>query len=102
MYLRSQGYDTKKYPLEFDTPHPSADSVKGFYLYYVNITDSQNNLVSVLGAYGVNAETGDIWERMLCTRVESSAIASLQRQIRDASGLSATELERSRNMNPCY
>jgi hypothetical protein len=101
MYLRSQGYDTKDFPLDVES-NPGDNSAKGFYLYYVNVATRQGDFVSVLGAYGVNAETGDIWERVGCKRLKSSAIASLQRQIRDASGLSATELERSRNMNPCY
>jgi hypothetical protein len=98
MYLRSQGYDTKDFPLDVES-NPGDNSTKGFYLYDVYV-DTPERLVTI-GAYGVNAETGDIWERVGCKRLESSAIASLQKQIRDASGLSASELERLRNMDPC-
>jgi hypothetical protein len=97
-YLRSQGYDTKKYPLDIER-NEGDNSEKGFYLYYVYV-DTPERLVTI-GFYGVNAETGDIWEGIGCKRLESTAVASLQKQIRDASGLSASELERLRNTNPC-
>ena len=107
MYLRSQGYDTKKFPLDIESnpgdtseSNPGDNHAKGFYLYYVYV-DTPERLVTV-GAYGVNAETGDIWERIGCERLESKAVALLQKQIRDASGLSASEAERLRNMNPCF
>jgi hypothetical protein len=103
MYLQSVGYNTKspKFDVESnpDNSHPD-NSEKGFYLYDVYI-DTPQRLVTI-GAYGVNAETGDIWERIGCERLGSKAIASLQKQIRDASGLSASELERLRNLNPCF
>jgi hypothetical protein len=97
-YLRSQGYDTKKFPLDIEGYTDS--SAKGFYLYDVHVATP--GYLGHIGSYGVNADTGDIWETIGCERLESRAVVSLQKQIRDASGLSASELERSRNMNPCF
>jgi hypothetical protein len=96
-YLRSQGYDTKQYPLDIEGY--TDNSAKGFYLYDVHV--AAPGYLGHIGSYGVNAETGDIWEAIGCKRLESTAVASLQKQIRDASGLSASELERLRNTNPC-
>jgi hypothetical protein len=96
-YLRSQGYDTKKYPLDIEGY--TDNSAKGFYLYDVHV--AAPGYLAHIGSYGVNAETGDIWKAIGCNRLDSTAVGSLQKQIRDASGLSASELERSRNMNPC-
>jgi hypothetical protein len=97
-YLRSQGYDKKKYPLDIE--RYTDNSAKGFYLYDVHVATP--GYLGHIGSYGVNAETGDIWEAIGCKRLESKAVVSLQKQIRDASGLSASELERSRGMNPCF
>jgi hypothetical protein len=98
MYLQSVGYNTKSSTFDIES-NPGDNSTKGFYLYDV-YGDTPERLVTI-GFYGVNAETGDIWERIGCKQLEPSAIASLPKQIRDSSGLSASELKRLRNMNPC-
>jgi len=98
-FLRSEGYDTKAAPLDIEDSADSPDS--GFYLLAVFV-DTPQRLVKI-GNYGVNGGTGDIWNLVECKRVTSSAIASKQKQIRESSGLSPTELNRLHKSNPpCF
>jgi hypothetical protein len=100
-YLRSKGYDTQSAPLHIEL---AQDSRKGhysnFYLYGVYV-DAPQRLVTI-GSYGVNGRTGDIWELIECKRMESKAIAALQKGIRESSGLSQTEINQLRSSTPCF
>jgi len=101
VYIRSKGYDTRSAKLDIEVNEGANNSTKSsFYLYDV-YADTPQRLVTI-GSYGVNAETGDIWERLTCRRVESDAVAKLQRQIRDSSGMSASEWKRISDRNPCF
>lgn len=90
-YLRSQGYDTKEYPLGIDRM-PVSD--KGFYEYDIHV--SGPDYLGHIGFYAVNAETGDIWDTGLCRRLDTAAISSLENFIRDDRGLSKSEIERKK------
>lgn len=98
-FLRSKGYDTKAAPLDIE------DSANGlhsdFYLFAIYV-DTPQRLVSI-GHYGVNRQSGDIWEQVMCKRVTSKSIASRQRQIRQSSGLSEAVLAQLRDAKPpCF
>jgi len=100
-YLRGEGYDTKGARLDIERGQdPDKKAHSDFYLYSVYV-DTPQRLVTI-GSYAVDVRTADIWDRMACTRVESSSIASLQEQIREASGLSPSELKRLRRAKPCF
>jgi hypothetical protein len=96
-YLRSQGYDTKQYPLEID--RLSADSANGFYQYDI-WADGPHDSGGHIGGYAVNAETGDIWDTGLCRRLDTTAIAPLENLIRDNIGVSKRDSERLTKKKP--
>jgi hypothetical protein len=96
-YLRSQGYDTKEYPLEIDRMTDVSD--KGFYEYDIHAA-GRHDYLGHIGTYAVNAETGDIWDTGLCQRLDTTAIAPLEELIRDNIGPSKSELERLGKKKP--
>ncbi len=98
-YLRSQGYDKKDAPLDIELER-GVNADPTFYLYDVYV-DTPQRLVAI-GAYGVNRKTADIWERIGCRRIESEAVATSQKKIRETSGLSHSELDKLRNAGPCF
>ena len=99
-YLRSQGFDTKEYPLDID--EFTAISAKGFYLYDLHSLGPHGSFQHV-GTYGVNAETGDIWDTDLCRRLDTSPIASLEKLVREKIGLSKSDSERLGKIKPpCF
>ncbi|MGA3053817.1 MAG: hypothetical protein ABSD63_06395 [Candidatus Korobacteraceae bacterium] len=97
-FLKSEGYDTKAAPVDIEDSADSPDS--GFYLLAVFV-DTPQRLVKI-GNYGVNGRTGDLWNLVECKRITSSAIALKQKQIRESSGLSSTDVKRLRNSVPCF
>jgi hypothetical protein len=100
-YLRSKGYDTKNAPLDIELAQDSGKgSYSDFYLYGVYV-DTPRRLVTI-GSYGVNRITGDIWERIECTRINSKVVAGLQKEILESSGLTAIQLKQLRSANPCF
>jgi hypothetical protein len=96
-YLRSQGYDSKEYPLDLDRFTDPAD--KGFYAYDIHAS-GPHDYYGHIGTYAVNAETGDIWDTGFCRRLDTAAIAPLENQIRYNRGLSKSEFERKKKP-PC-
>ncbi len=100
-YLRSRGYDTKGVKLDIELEQGAeTGAASGFYLYDVYV-DTPQRLVTI-GSYGVGRRTGELWERTECRRIQSDAVAPLQKRMRESSGLSPGELKHLQTSNPCF
>ena len=99
-YLRSEGYDTKSARLDLEM-EKELMKISGSTFYIFDAYANTPQRLVTIGFYGINTETGDIWERLTCKRIESASIRAIQEQIRKVNLVSSESLERSRNIKPC-
>ncbi len=100
-YLRSEGYDTKSARLDLEM-EKELTKISGSTFYLFDAYANTPQRLVTIGFYGINAETGDIWERLTCKRVESPSIRAIQKQIRKVTHVSSDAFKRSLNINPCF
>ena len=84
--------------LRFDTyPDPK---VPGFYEFEVT-WDHPGEGSAVVGHFGVHKPTGTVWELVLCRKMESRDLRSLQVRIRNRIRLGSQELRTLGDKAPC-
>ena len=59
------------------------------------------NKSPIIGHYAVNRSTGDVWEAVVCRRINSDALKNLQEIVRKRIQLSREELRRLGYKSPC-
>ena len=75
-------------------------NVPGFYKFEVTWVNP-NPGSGVVGFFGVNEATGDVWELVLCKKREAKDLDRMQKAIRDKIGISAGELRALTGKAPC-
>lgn len=55
----------------------------------------------IIGHYAVNRATGDVWEAVVCTRINSDALENLQEIVHKKIQLTREELRRLGAKSPC-
>jgi len=89
-----------------DLPHFGLDDVqprepkeKDFYLFEASFSNPGG--MQVAGHYAVHKLTGAVWEFLVCRRLESEELHSLQKTFRKRTGISSNEVKRLADALPC-
>jgi hypothetical protein len=95
-YLKFQGYKTQssKFDLENESDSREYPDFYMFHAYYNTATR-----LNSIGAYAVNRKNADLWDRLLCQRLESKPLLELQNKLRREMGLSKLD---GKSANPCF
>jgi len=93
-YLADQGYDVKMLSQE-----PMSQVSPDFFLVEVDHKYDRPGSV-VVAAFGINKETGDIWQLVPCRRVSSRSLSALQRAVRRDGKLSAQAWKHYHQLKP--
>lgn len=72
----------------------------GFYVFEATASPPTGQS-PVIGHYAVNRATGDVWELVVCRRVNSNALKKLQEVMRKRIRLSREELRHLGAVAPC-
>jgi len=91
---------------------PSARNLRGLRLdFYTNTNapdfyqcdvtwEPTTDVSPVVGSFSVNRATGDVWNPVLCRRIESPGLRRLQKALRKGIGLGDEELRRLTDKPP--
>jgi hypothetical protein len=77
-----------------------AYNVSGFYKFEVT-WDPPNPGSAIVGNFGVNSATGDVWELVPCIEVHSVDLDGLQRAVRKKISVTTKELRQLGQKVPC-
>jgi len=79
---------------------PDEDPRTPQFYRFIATWDNKNGSV-VVGFFSVNRRTGDVWNPVICKRIESDALLRVQTNLRRRLKLTPEELEDGRELSPC-
>jgi hypothetical protein len=69
--------------------------------YKLAVTRDNPNGSVIVGHFGVNRNTGEVWELVVCERVTSVDLKDLQKSLRKRIAVSPRELRKQAGKGPC-
>ena len=100
LVLAALGPDARKLPkLSLDANLSAIKDAQGFFGFDVTCDNPHGS--PVVGFFGVNRITGDVWELVLCRKVKTVELRRAQQILRRRIGLAQQERRKATGHAPC-
>jgi hypothetical protein len=96
--LQERGYPTTAKNFELDDGN---DKYFPNFYWFQSYSNSEVRLVST-GIFAVNKKTADIWDTLLCKRIDLAALRPLQEKLRKQAEVTAQEYAELTKEAPCH